>query len=360
MPVLALCQALRSQNTSAEVFFIGTGDEAERALVENEGLTYYAVVSGKFRRYGRGLVTELTDLKTLRANAQDAKNFLTSRKKAEKLLRLINPDVVFTKGSNPSVPVGLAATKLHIPLVIHESDSVMGLANRLLARKATTIATGFPIKQFARLTTRAQFVHTGSPIRTALQSGSPTKANTFFKLKAKKPVLLVLGGSQGALPINNVIWESLDMLTDDIQIIHQTGKHTQASTRRQHPDYHSYVILGDELADAYARADIVVSRCGATTLAELAHFRKPSILIPWPGAANHHQEANAAFFSHRGAARVIEQSTLTPQTLFREVTKLLEHPADCRHLSDAIGQIAQPDAAAALAALVLATGAQHA
>lgn len=361
MPVLALCQALRSQNKSAEIFFIGTGDSAEQELVTAQGLKYYSVPSGKFRRYGRGVVTELTDIKTIRANVRDAGRYINGRRRARAILRELNPDVVFTKGSNPSVPVGQAASQLGIPLVIHESDSIMGLANRVLARKASAIATGFPIQHFDRLKTKATLTYTGSPIREALEEGDASRADKHFKLEPKRPVLLVIGGSQGALPINKIIWESLDMLTQHVQIIHQAGSHSiDEALKYARPRYFPVERLGDELADVYERSDIVISRAGATTLAELAHFRKPAILIPWPGAANDHQVANAAYFSHKGAARVIEQDHLTPATLVEAVESLLKHPNDRMHLGEAIGRLAKPDAAGELARLVIKTGKHHA
>lgn len=360
MPVLALSQALRSQIKSAEIFFIGTGDAAEQKLVEAQGLKYYSVPSGKFRRYGRGVVTELTDIKTIRANIKDAGRYINGRRRARAILRELNPDVVFTKGSNPSVPVGQAAAQLGIPLVIHESDSIMGLANRILARKASAIATGFPIKHFDKLKTKAHLTYTGSPIREALSSGIAARADKHFKLDPMRPVLLVIGGSQGALPINQIIWESLDTLTQHVQIIHQAGTHSIAeATKHARPHYYPVERLGEELADVYQRADVVISRAGATTLAELAHFHKPVILIPWPGAANDHQVANAAFFSHKGAARVIEQDYLTPETLVEAVESLLKHPNDRKHLSEAIGRLAKSDAAVELAELVIKTGKHH-
>lgn len=360
MPVLALCQALRSLNSSVEISFIGTGNETEQVMVESHSLPYYSIPSGKFRRYGRGVVTELTDLKTLQANIKDARKFFTGRSRARALLRELKPDVVFTKGSNPSVPVGLAAARLGIPLVIHESDAIMGLANRILSRKASAVATGFPIKNFTGIPPKTPLVYTGSPIRNALLTGTASRANDMFALDAHRPVMLVIGGSNGALPINRVLWEALHDLTRHVQVIHLVGT-LSFPEAAQHTTKGYYPIerLGDELADVYARATLVLSRAGATTLAELAHFGKPTILIPWPGAANNHQVANAAFFSHAGAARVIEQDHLTRGSLLKAVTTLLDHPADRQHLSAAISRLAKSDAALELAQLVLKNGGHH-
>lgn len=367
MPVLALSQALRSQAKQSEIFFIGTGDETERALVEAAGLKYYAVPSGKFRRYGRGLLNELTDFKTIRANFRDVGNILKGRQRALVLLKKIQPDVVFTKGSQPSIPVGFAATKLGIPLVIHESDTIMGLANKILAKKATAIATGLPIKSFTNVSTQARIVHTGNPVRDDITRGTAAAANKFFGLNPKRPLVLVIGGSNGAHPVNTALWEALPELLPAVQVIHQTGKNDadQAESIKGYLEpaeqaaYHPLAFIGPELADAYARADIVISRCGANSLAELAILRKPSILVPWPGAAHDHQLANAVFFHRRGAARVIEQSDLSAKMLTRSVLKLMKHHDEQHKLSEAIGRLAEREAAQKLAKLVLKTGEQH-
>ncbi len=325
---------------------------------------YHTIPSGKFRRYRRGIWRELTDFKTVALNTRDLGRSLRGYAQALRLLKHLKPDVVFVKGGFVGLPVGLAARRLGLKLIIHESDLVMGVTNRILSTRANIVATGFETNAYLPSKGPAQRIAVGNPIRETLLHGSRSRGLKHFNLDKKLPIVLVIGGSSGAQAINKVVIESLPQLLHSTQIIHQTGENdfTVAIAARQqlHPDLrHNYVpiaFLHDELADAYALADMIVSRCGANVLAELAILKKPAILIPLPGSANGHQAANANYIVRRGAGRVIAQNELNTERLRTEVLDLVRNPADAKRLSQAIGQLAKPDASRDLAQAIFALG----
>lgn len=335
----------------------------ERKLAQVHNLHYHTIRSGKLRRYGRG-VAELFDLQTITANTRDAWKFSRGISDARKLLRQINPDVVFVKGGYVGLPVGMAARRLKMPLVIHESDMTMGLTNRLLAPYARVVATGFPVDHFQYVKTSAQFIPTGNPIRTEILQGDRAHALQHFGLDGKRPTILFIGGSLGAHAINEAVFSGLQNLVQGYNILHQTGekdidaamfqRQRLVATVRDH--YVPQAFFQAELADAYALADIVVTRCGANVLAELAALAKPVILIPLPSSANNHQSKNAQYLLKRGAARMIEQSKLTPLALRATIDALAESESDQRYLAKALHRLAIMDAADRLAEVVLSAG----
>lgn len=358
---MALCTALTERSKSpVTIDFIGSGSKIERELVEERGWRYHAIRSGKLRRYGRGL-GELFDIATIRANSKDAWRFTRGLSDAKKLLRKLNPDVVFVKGGYVGLPVGLAASRLRIPLVIHESDTVMGLTNRLLASRAKVIATGFALDHFQNVKSSATIIPTGNPIRSELLSGNRQRGFKHFGLDSHRQTILFIGGSSGASAVNEIIFEALPNLAERFNIIHQTGEkdidaamfHRQRLAKNVRDRYVPQAFFGQELADAYAVADIVVSRCGANVLAELAVLAKPSILIPLPSSTNNHQKKNADYLLSRGAARLLDQPKLNALSLRATVERLAESESDRKYLAKSIHRLAIVDAAQRLADVII-------
>lgn len=360
---MALCAALKASKSArnAQIDYIGSGGELEQRLVEAAGLAYHTVPTGKFRRYRRGLLTELLDVKTVRQNIRDTGRIVRGYRQARTLLKRLQPDVVFVKGGYVGLPVGLAASRLSIPLIIHESDVVMGLTNRILAPRAQIIATGFPVEGFAHIKTAAELVFTGNPIRPEVLTGSRDKARNYFGLSRSLPTLLVIGGSGGSEPINEVVFETLPQLVHSCHVIHSTGQQGEHAARfaRERLDedlrdrYHPESFLFDELADAYAAADVVVTRPSANVFTELATLGKACILIPNPGSANNHSVANTNYIVRRGAARHLDQTKMTARSFRAAVEKLLESKEDRAYLEKAVGKLVQEDAARHLAELVV-------
>lgn len=332
----------------------------EAKIAQAAGLEFRKVSAGKFRRYhGRRLIDKLLDLKTFWLNFHDIGRFLLGVIQSRKIIREYEPDVIFIKGGYVGLPVGLAAKALKIPYVIHESDTLPGLTNRWLAKGAAKIAVGFPVDKYKLPADK--LVYTGSPIRAELLSSHRLEGIKQFKLNPKLPVVLVVGGSQGARVINECVMDALPELTSFTQIIHVTGEQEIERVRFEvkrlglvHPDrYQAHSFLAGDMGGALQAADLVVSRAGANAIAELAALAKPTILIPNPRLTGGHQVANAMVLARRGAVRVIGEEHLKPAVLVGEIKKVIDSDEEHRYLSEHIQQFAVFDADVRLAKLIL-------
>lgn len=366
-PVLAVIDALRRFDPTVEIVFIGSGSEVEQKLLRPFDVEYKTISAGKFRRYRRGWKRELTDIKTNQKNAADLVRFSKGYFQAKKIIKRFKPDVVFTKGGYVTVPVGLAASKLKIPLVIHDSDVVFGMASRMLSSKATVIATGFPVEAFASSPVQDKMVYTGNPVRTELLSSSLQKAKTTFGFQSKKPIIFILCGSQGAEAINQVIFDGLELITKHYNIIHHTGaqgiEQARVAAHRLPADlqncYQPFEFLQDELTDALFLADAVVIRPSASVVAEIAAHSKPAILIPSPHSANNHLQKNAEFIERKGAARILNQSDLSAVRLCADLEKILASPKAKKYLQTNIHEFWVSDSAKRIAKLIEKAGSAH-
>ena len=242
---------------------------------------------------------------------------------AKRILRKIKPDVIFSKGGFVSVPVVLAAKALHIPAVIHESDMTPGLANRIALRGATTVCCNFPETVEKIQGNRA--IWTGTPIRQELFSGDANRGLSFcgFDSANDKPVLLIIGGSQGSVFINNAVRGSLDELLKDFRIIHLCGKGNLDESLKNREGYAQYEFISKELPDLFAAADIIISRAGANAIFELLALKKPNILIPLGlNASRGDQILNARSFEKQGFSKVLEEESVTAELLTDTVRKV--------------------------------------
>lgn len=355
-----MLEKLSESDPTLEVLFVGAGKALERQLVEDAGWRYTQVSAGKYRRYKRGLLAAAADVRTNAQNARDLFRTIAGLRQASKLIRQFKPEVVFIKGSYVGIPVGIAARRNRIPIILHDSDTVLGLTNRYLAKYATVLAVGWPAEQYARYHL-AHIKYVGNPLRREAITGTKAAAEQFFSLYKQKPNILVFGGSLGARVINQSVIENLQVLTKQYNVIHVTGEQgiEQARFARHELSqelqtyYKPYEFLHAEMGLAYAAADLVVSRSGANTVAELSSWSKPAILIPYQGSANREQQANAAALSKAGAARVIDQDELGGRRLLAEIDKLMDNPSDRRYLAANIAKFHKPDAAEHLARLIL-------
>ena len=270
-PNLALLPYL--QEAGYEVTYIGSKTGIEKNLIADFGLPYVGISTGKLRRY--------FDLK----NFTDPFRVIHGFREARKFLKKYRPDVVFSKGGFVSVPVVRAAGSLHIPCVIHESDMTPGLANKLCFSSATKICCNFP--ETLKMVPSDKAVLTGTPIRGELFTGDRDKGLAICGFSADKPVLMVMGGSQGAVSVNNAVRGKLPELLRTFQIVHLCGKgHFDVSL--QH-------------------IDILVSRAGANAICEILALGKPSLLIPLPTKGSRgDQILNANSFAEQGFSEVIE------------------------------------------------------
>lgn len=309
-PNIALLPRLRE--LGYDVQYIGSYDGIEKKLIEELGVPYHGIASGKLRRY--------FDWKNFSDPFRVMKGFFQSKK----LLKQLKPDIIFSKGGFVSVPVVQAARQLHIPVIIHESDMTPGLANKLAIPAATKVCCNFP--ETVPYLPAGKAVVTGSPIRAELRSGNKLAALQFCGFTAEKPVLLIIGGSLGSVAVNQAIRGILPELLKTFQVVHLCGKGNLDPSLNGTSGYVQYEYIKQELADLFALADIVVSRAGANAICELLELRKPNILIPLSAAASRgDQILNAKSFQKQGFSEVLQEEELTPEVLLLAIRSLYEN-----------------------------------
>ncbi len=297
-PNIALLPRLKEEGY--EVVYIGSYTGIEKELMEAEGVKYYGISSGKLRRY-RSL-----------QNLSDPFRVIKGYFEALKIIKNEKPDVLFSKGGFVSVPVVFAAKHRRVPAIIHESDMTPGLANKLCIPRAKKICCNFP--ETVEHLPEGKAVLSGCPIRKELFQGSREKGLNFAGFDGSKPVLLVMGGSTGALNVNRAIWEVLPQLLANYDIIHLCGKGKTNNDLLDTPGYRQYEYIGKELPDIFAAADLVVSRAGANAICELLALKKPNILIPLGlKASRGDQILNAESFAKQGYSVVLHEETMTAQ-----------------------------------------------
>ena len=329
-PNLALIPSL--QDRGYEIRYIGSYQGIEKKLIENAGLPYDGISSGKLRRY--------FDLK----NFTDPFRVIKGYAEALKLLKTYKPDVVFSKGGFVAVPVVLAARHYRIPAIIHESDMTPGLANKLCIPSARKVCCNFP--ETLSYLPQEKAVLTGSPIRRELLQGDKTAGLQYAHLSAGKPVILVIGGSLGSVALNQAVRSLLPRLLEEYQIIHICGKGHLDETLADTKGYVQYEYVDDPLRHLFAAADLIISRAGANSICEILALRKPNVLIPLSASASRgDQLLNAASFAKQGFSTVLEEENLTDETLYQAVSDTYArrdefiHHMEKSHLNNAIETI---------------------
>lgn len=309
-PNIALVPRLRE--LGYDIQYIGSYDGIEKKLIEELGIPYYGIASGKLRRY--------FDLKNFSDPFRVVKGFF----QAKKLLKKLKPDIIFSKGGFVTVPVVQAAKTLNIPVIIHESDMTPGLANKLAIPAATKVCCNFP-ETIPHLPA-GKAVVTGSPIRAELRTGNKLEALKFCGFNTRKPVLLIIGGSLGSVAVNNAIRGILPELLTKFQVIHLCGKGNLDESLVGTEGYVQFEYIKQELADLFALADVVVSRAGANAICELLELRKPALLIPLSAAASRgDQILNAESFRKQGFSEVLQEEEITPEILQKKILDLYEN-----------------------------------
>ncbi len=303
-PNIALLPRLRE--AGFDISYIGSYNGIERQLLKEQNIPYYAISSGKLRRY--------FDIK----NFSDPLKVVKGVGQSVRLMRKLKPDIVFSKGGFVSVPVVFAAKLCHIPSIIHESDLTPGLANKLAIPNAAKVCCNFP--ETLKYLPEGKAVLTGSPIRSELLSGNKEKARKRCGFHSNQPVLFVVGGSSGSKFINDTIRGLLPELLKTYQIVHMCGKGNIEESLNQTAGYKQYEYIGSELNDIFALADLVISRAGANSICELLALHKPNILIPLSANASRgDQILNAHSFEKQGFSVVIEEEIITPDKLLHMI-----------------------------------------
>ena len=322
-PNIALIPEL--QKRGYEIHYIGSKTGIEKELIGNFDIPYYGISSGKLRRY--------FDVK----NFTDPFRILKGYAEADRLMKKIRPDVVFSKGGFVTVPVVKVAKRRHVPCVLHESYISPGLANRLCISSAAAVCANFP-ETLEHLPEGRAYL-TGSPIRAELFSGNRLTGLDFCGFTAGKPVILVIGGSLGSVRVNEAVREVLPQLLERYQIVHLCGKDKIDETLQGTEGYVQYEYIQKELCDLLDAADIVISRAGANAICELLALHKPNILIPLSMEASRgDQILNAASFEKQGYSYVIREEELTSERLLQAVREVDERKQDYKNAMAAANQ----------------------
>lgn len=346
MPILAVVRQLKRVEPKTKFLWLGMKNGPEAKIAQDNFINFKPIFAGKLRRYFS--LRNITDFVKLPIGVVQA--YLAVKK--------FKPDVCFSKGGYVSVPAVIACSRLNVPVILHESDVVAGRANLFMAKYATKIALGFEEGKQSFKNYEDKIVVIGNPVREEVLVASREKGMLDFKLNKNKPVLLVMGGSQGARKINELILNSLDKLLQKWQIIHllgpSLGSQVLGSSGALAKDYHAFKFLnGNKMGEAYACADLVVSRAGANSLAEIAALGKAAILIPYPYASANHQKLNAEIYVKKGAAIILDEKDLTSERLLVEINKLADDKNKLESLKMAMLKMSDKNAAEKLTVEIL-------
>jgi UDP-N-acetylglucosamine--N-acetylmuramyl-(pentapeptide) pyrophosphoryl-undecaprenol N-acetylglucosamine transferase len=343
-PLLAVAEEFaRMQGISVKLSYIGPKNALNQEFVDRD-IPVYTVASSKIRRYFSLY------------NFIDIPKFFWSILQALYKLYILMPDVVFSKGGPGSLAVVLAARFYFIPVLVHESDAVPGLTNKISGRLAQRVAVSF--SEAEKYFSKKKVAFTGNPLRAELLEGilDREKAKRKLGFRTDMPLVLVLGGSRGAEQLNNFVLDNLSALIAFTQIIHQSG--TEAFSSVATTAHATLRGIGPAVADRYraidhmntgtlrdalCAADIVLSRSGST-IAEIAAFGKPAILVPLESSANDHQRANAYSYAASGAAEVFDGKNFTYHVVELKIKEILEHPEMYEKMSAAAKRFSRLDA----------------
>lgn len=289
-----------------KIFYIGSEFGIEREIINKENIPYFFIPTTKLKRSltPKNLLIPITLLKGII--------------KAKKILKELSPSVVFSKGGYVALPVVIAAHQLKIPVIAHESDLTLGLANKLSAKYSKNVLTSF--KETADNVKNGKYV--GPPIRSNIFNVDKNKALSLFNFKANKPILLITGGSQGAKAINDAVINNIDFLTEKFNVIHIVGK---GNLYKENPSGYYQTEYMHNIENAFSVADVCISRAGSNTLFELLALKKNCLIIPLPkGNSRGDQILNADYFYKKGVINVLYQENLTANSFKKAIIDTLD------------------------------------
>ncbi len=307
-PNIALIDFMKANGY--DIYYIGSKEGIEKQLIEELGIPYYGISSGKLRRYFSW------------KNFTDPFRVLKGCFEAKKIMKQIQPDVCFSKGGFVTVPVVRAAAKCKVPTVIHESDMTPGLANKIGMRYADKVCCNF-VETLQHL--KGKGVHTGTPIRKELFLGNREEGLKTVGFTEDKPVIVSVGGSTGSVILNNAVRSILPKLLEEFQVLHLCGK-GKSDPSIQMEGYVQMEYANKEMKDFLAMADVVISRAGANAICELLALRKPNLLIPLSKAASRgDQILNANSFKKQGFSSVLEEEEITEESLYHALKEVYDN-----------------------------------
>jgi UDP-N-acetylglucosamine--N-acetylmuramyl-(pentapeptide) pyrophosphoryl-undecaprenol N-acetylglucosamine transferase len=327
MPLLAVYSEIKKQRPDTEFLFVGTRNgEPEKKLLRGYGIPFKPIYGGKLRRY--------IDIR----NISDLVLILIGFFQSLVFINRLKVDIIIGAGGFISVPVIWAGWVLRKKILIHQQDIKPSLSNILCLNLANRITVTF--EKSLRNFPAGKTIWTGNPVREDILKGDKEKAITTFKLKSNVPIVLIVGGSTGALGLNTIVNQALPDLVKFCQIFHLTGAGKKV-TGIQSDRYQQHEFLNDEMNDVLMAADLIISRAGLAAVTEFCTLSKPVILVPLP---NSHQENNASYFAEKGAAMVIQQQNLSPSILADKIKKLIGDKHALSMLTENIKKMMKPGA----------------
>lgn len=336
-PAISIANAIKKRDKNADILFVGANGRMEMERVPAAG---YPI---------EGLPVRGFDRKNMLKNISVLIDFFKSTLKARKIIKKFRPDIAIGVGGYASAPTLKAASKFNIPTLIQEQNSYAGVTNKLLAAKAEKICVAY--HRMERFFPKDKIVLTGNPVRQDLfeVKAKDAEAYRFFNFTSEKKTLLIVGGSLGARTVNQSIIAGLELLSKtDIQIIWQTGKfYFEEAKKAAKPFENSNILVTDFVSRmdyAYAIADLVISRAGASSISELCLLKKPTILVPSPNVAEDHQTQNALALVNRNAAIMIRDVDAVNE-LVSEALKLIQNNNALEDLANNIGTLAEEKSA---------------
>lgn len=385
-PIIAVAREIRRQTLPGEAkfFYIGPKDEFGAILLSQEGIAVKHIWAGKIRRY-LGIASIIQNLVDIFIKLP------IGTIQAFSHIFYLAPDIIFSKGGFGSLPAVIAGWFFRTPVFLHESDISPGLANRIVNKFASAVFVSFPQTEYFSVN---KMIIVGNPVRKELLEGSKEEAKRIFKISGEKPVILILGGSQGAQRINDMLLLILPEILKDFEIIHQTGEKNfkkveteakimlgvfpsrilQEEEEKQEEEreeketegketegaekvekhYHIVPFLREmELKHAYQICDLIVGRAGSGSIFEIAALGKPSILIPLPEAAQNHQIKNAYYYASAGACMVIEEENLSPYFFLEKVKHLFNQPEELKKMTEKAKEFGRPHSAKVVAGYIV-------
>ena len=349
-PILAIAREMRKiyNRQDLKMFYIGPKDEYSLDLLNKENIVTKRILAGKLRRYFS--FKNLIDIFKVPIGILQAFFYLF----------FLAPDLIVSKGGYGSFPVVIAGRILHTPIILHESDVSPGLVSRKTSKWTIEIFTSFPDTEFF---SKKKIINIGNAIRKDILNGSEKVAQDIFGLMADRPLILILGGSQGSQEINDTILSILPEMLQNFEIIHQTGRKNFSQVKNESNTilspllrkyYHPIPFLNErEYKNAFAACSMVIARAGAGTIFEIAANKKASILIPLPNSAQDHQIKNAYAYGKTGACQVVEEENLKPHFFLEKLKYLFSRPQDIKEMSISAEKFSRPRAAEMISSYIL-------
>jgi len=357
-PIIAIVREIKrlpseqKDNKEIDFSYLGPKDDFADILLSQENIKIKHVLAGKIRRYvnPKSVLNNFIDI-VFKIPIGLLQAFI--------YIFIFAPDVIFSKGGFGSLPAVVAGWLLGVPIFLQESDVTPGLANRILGRFSTEVFVSFPKTPYFT----KKMILTGNPIRRGILNIPEQEAKQFFKITGKKPVVFIMGGSQGSQRINDEILEVLGELVEHFEIIHQCGEKNVQQVKAEAKVviseyllkyYHAFGFLKEqEIEKAYAASDLVVSRAGSGSIFEIAAWSKPSILVPLPESAQNHQVENAYAYSKKGAAIVLEEKNFTSRFFLEKLKNLFSRPEQLEKMKIAAKEFSKPMAAKIIAGYIM-------